>query len=261
LLGLLQYVLGAGATLLLAPPVILFSLLDWPRAAYVPIRVWARLLHLTTGVRYRVQGLENVPTDSSYVVISNHCSYLDGPVLVLALPDPVYFIIKKELARIPLWGPTVVKAGFVAIDRADSEQARLEMRRAVEAVRSGRRILVFAEGTRSPDGHLRPFKKGGFHLAVDAQVPILPVAVNGSRGLFPKGGACILPGRIDVLVGRPIPTEGIGKERIDELMTATREAILAARCQDPEFADAPVTTNSDVESTARGNARSQANTV
>ena len=116
-----------------------------------------------------------------YLIVSNHASHLDGPALARALPDPIFFVIKKELTRIPLWGQAAVKVGFIAIDRSDTDQARLEMQQAIGDIRAGQHVLVFAEGTRSPDGHLQPFKKGGFHLAIDAQVPVLPVAINGSH--------------------------------------------------------------------------------
>lgn len=235
ILAIIQFSFMVVATLVFASAVILLSLLGLRRAAYLPVRAWAWSLLTTTGVRYQAHCLENVPRSGSYVVISNHCSHLDGPTFALALPHPVYFVIKKELARIPLWGLAARTVGFIAVDRSNSAQARAEMARAVEAVRDGRRVLVFAEGTRSPDGHLQPFKKGGFHLAIDAQVPILPVTVNGSHALFPKAGAAVRPGTVDVVVGRPIPTSGLGKEHVDELMATTRKQILAARRQDPEF--------------------------
>ncbi len=231
----MNYVAGALATLLLAPPVIVLSVLGLREAAFAPVRLWARLLHLVTRIRFRVHGVENVPEDGSYVVVSNHCSHLDGPTIVLALPHPVYIVIKRELARIPLWGQAVVALGFIAVDRSDSEQARDQMQRAVDAIRGGRRVLVFAEGTRSGNGRLQPFKKGGFHLAVDAQVPILPLAVNGSHTLFPKGAPVVRPGMVDVVVGRPIPTAGKGKEDLEDLMAETRDAILAARRRDPDY--------------------------
>jgi 1-acyl-sn-glycerol-3-phosphate acyltransferase len=231
----LQYLPGVFATLVLAPPVILMSFFGWNDASFVLVRLWARIVLLFAGVRHRGDGQQHVPPSGSYVVVSNHCSHLDAPALVLNLPHPVYFIIKKELAKIPLWGYAVTKLGFIVIDRSDSDQAREELQRAVDTIRGGRRVFVFAEGTRSPDGHLQSFKKGGFHLAVDARVPILPVAVNGSSRLLPKGGTVIHPGRIDIVVGQPIPTAGLGKEAIPELMAATRETILAARRRDPDF--------------------------
>jgi 1-acyl-sn-glycerol-3-phosphate acyltransferase len=233
-----QYLTGALVTLLLGPPIIALSLLGLAReAVYDMVRLWCRILHLVTRVRFRVQGLENVPAEGSYVVISNHCSHLDGPTLIRALPHPIYFVIKRELTRIPLWGQAVVKVGFIAIDRTDSDKARRQLRRAVDAVRYGRRVLVFAEGTRSRSDSMLPFKKGGFHLAVDAQVPILPVAVNGSRRLLPKGQAGARPGLIDVVVGTPIPTNGAGKDQVPELLDRTRAAITAMRRQDPAFPD------------------------
>jgi 1-acyl-sn-glycerol-3-phosphate acyltransferase len=109
------------------------------------------------------------------------------------------------------------------------------MRQAIESIRSGRRVLIFAEGTRSADGSLQRFKKGAFHLAVDAQVPILPVAINGSFTLLPKGQSAVRPGVVDVVVCDPIPTAGLGKDDIPRLMEETREAILAARRLDPDF--------------------------
>jgi 1-acyl-sn-glycerol-3-phosphate acyltransferase len=238
LLALLQYSIAGAATLVLAPPALLFSLLGLRSTAYRSVRVFAWLVHVVTGVRCSVTGSHNVPTTQPYVVISNHCSHLDAPSLIRALPHPLYIVFKTELGRIPLFGATLRKLGFVEVDRSDSEKARQGMSRAVDAIRGDRRILVFAEGTRSPDGRLQSFKKGGFHIAIDAQVPILPVAVNGSRRLFPKGGVAIRPGRLEVAIAPPIPTAGIDKGRLDDLMARTREAIVTARRRDPDFPDA-----------------------
>jgi 1-acyl-sn-glycerol-3-phosphate acyltransferase len=109
------------------------------------------------------------------------------------------------------------------------------MEKAAATIRDDRRILVFVEGTRSPDGRLQRFKKGGFHLAIDAQLPILPVTVNGSFRLFPKHGQFVRSGIVDVIVGRPIPTAGIGKEHLPEVMEQARDQILEARRLDPDF--------------------------
>lgn len=237
LVGLTQYFLGILATIVLAPPVMALSLIGRREQAYALVRLWCRVLHLITGVRYRIHGLDNVPAGGSYVVISNHCSHLDGPTLIRALPHPVYFVIKRELARIPLWGRAVVMLGFIPVDRADSEGARAQMAATVDVVRNGRRVLVFAEGTRSPTDSMLPFKKGGFHLAVDAGVPILPVAVNGSRRLLPKGQLGARPGTVDVVVGEPILTTDRTTEDIPDLVDTTRHAVAHLRRLDPEFPD------------------------
>ncbi|GAG65700.1 unnamed protein product [marine sediment metagenome] len=228
-LGLVQLLAVLLNTLVMASTAIVFSLLGWRRIAYYPVWAFARLLLLSTAVRHRVHGLDNVPGSGSYVVVSNHCSHLDGPTIALALPHPVYFIIKKELTQIPFFGRATVALGFIAVDRSNTSQARAEMARAAETIRQDRRILVFAEGTRSPDGHLQRFKKGGFHLAVDAKVPILPVTINGSHRLYPKNGHVVRPGVVDVIVGRPISTSGLCKKDVSELMEQTRDQILQAR--------------------------------
>jgi len=244
ILAVFQNAVGVLATLWFASLAILFAVLGLDRATYAQVRGWAWVLHVASGVRSRATGLDNVPATGSYVVISSHTSHLDGPAVALALPHPVYFVIKKELARIPLWGHAALKIGFIAVDRSDSEKARREMARAVDTIRAGRRVLVFAEGTRSRDGQLQAFKKGGFHLAVDAQVPILPVAVNGSHRLLPKGAPAARPGRLEVAVGPPIATAGLTKDDVEALLERTREAILALRRRDPDFLE-PRTAPSD----------------
>ena len=236
-LAVVQYSVGVIATLICATLAIVFAMLGLDRATYAQVRLWARALQLGTGVRCRGFGLEHVPADGSYVVISSHTSHLDGPMIALVLPHPVYFVIKKELTRIPLWGCAAVKVGFIAVDRSNSEQAKIQMSGAVETIRAGRRVLVFAEGTRSVDGHLQAFKKGGFHLAVAAQVPIVPVAVNGSQRLLPKGAPAALSGRCEVAVGPPIPTTGLTADDVPALIEQTRMAVRSLRMRDPDFVE------------------------
>jgi 1-acyl-sn-glycerol-3-phosphate acyltransferase len=250
LISLLQLAAMLLATLVIASLALLFGLLGWDRLAFAQVRAWAGALHGITGVRSRGHDLHKVPTEGSYVVIANHASHLDGPALVAALPHPMYFVIKKELARIPLWGVAAVKIGFIAIDRADSQQARARMDEAVKTVRSGRRIIVFAEGTRSADGRLHPFRKGGFHLAIDAGVPVLPVAINGSHRLYPKGAKRVQPGVVDVLVCDPIPTEGLTKADVSALAERARTAILDKRRMDPDFPGDAAEAEGPVESAA-----------
>ncbi len=223
------------ATGVLGPAVFLLSLVGLRLAAYRLVALWCRLLHLVTGARFRVEGLERVPPDGPYVVISNHSSHLDGPTMILALPHPVFFVIKKELTWLPVWGQAVSMLGFIAVDRGDSARARARLERAVAAVRAGRHVLVFPEGTRCPDDGMLPFKKGGFHLAVAAGAPILPIAVNRSRRLMPKGAPASLAGTVEILVGEPIPTAGLGPEQVDELLVRTRQAIVELRRRDPDF--------------------------
>jgi 1-acyl-sn-glycerol-3-phosphate acyltransferase len=223
------------ATLILAPTVILLALIGRGDDAYRPIRIWCRLLLALSGVRFRASGLDNVPRDRPYVVLSNHCSHFDGPTLILALPHPVYFIIKQELAAIPLWGPAVVSAGFIAVDRANSDRARQQMDSAAQTIAENRRVLVFPEGTRSSSDRLLPFKKGGSHLAIAARVPILPVAVNRGRRVLAKGQWIPTPGELEVRVGEPIETAGLHAEDVAYLTDRVRDVISELRSADPDF--------------------------
>ncbi len=236
---LLRFVTTVGvlglATLVLAPLIITTALAGSHDVSYRMVALWCRMLLGFEAVGCTVDGLERVPRNRPYVVISNHSSHFDGPTLILALPDPVYFVIKRELAMIPLWGWAVVGLGFIAVDRARSERARRQMAAAVQSVRNGRRVLVFAEGTRCSDDGMLPFKKGGFHLAVDAGVPLLPVAVNRSRRILPKGRAVPAPGTIEVVVGSPIPTHGCTRDDVDRLREECRAAIAGLRRRDPDF--------------------------
>lgn len=231
----LQYLAMTLATFVCAPVILWRSLRGHRRAAYAPVEWWARTLTTVCGVTFGVRGLGNVPADRRCVVLSNHCSHLDGPVLLLALRVPLYFVIKRELARVPIWGPATLRVGFIAIDRSDSAQARAQLGRAVDAVREGRTVLVFPEGTRSPDGHLQRFKKGGFRLAVDAQVPILPVTVNRSAALLPKGSPAPFPGRVEVIVHPPIRTAGLGPDDVPDLVDRTWHVIESGRREDPAY--------------------------
>ena len=235
-LALFQYSVMMLATLPAFVLITFWVVLGRQLKAYAVVRWWCRLLHRVTATRYEVQGLDNVP-EGPYLVISNHSSHLDGPGLIATLPDPIYFVIKKGLAQIPVWGWTATRIGFISIDRSRSREARETLHRAVATIREGRHILVFAEGTRSPDHRLQRFKKGGFHMAIDAGVPILPVAVNGSHRLMPKGRPSSKSGLVTVVIGAPIETEGLGKEDLPALMERTRDAVLAGRRLDPDFID------------------------
>ncbi|MCD4750289.1 MAG: 1-acyl-sn-glycerol-3-phosphate acyltransferase [Thermoanaerobaculales bacterium] len=230
------YLAAVPVTLMAGFLIWVLSLLGKPLSAYEVVRSWCRILHFMTGVSHTVKGLENVP-DGPYVVISNHSSHLDGTGLIVSLSDPLSVVIKRELARIPVWGKSVLRVGFISIDRSKSEEAARTLKLAEKAVREGRHLLFFPEGTRAPDNRLHPFKKGGFHLGVNAQVPLLPIAINGSRRLFPKGTLLPRSGEIEIVIGKPIPTKGLHKEDIPELIARTRTAILEGRRRDPDFVD------------------------
>jgi 1-acyl-sn-glycerol-3-phosphate acyltransferase len=190
-------------------------------------RNWARWILGTSRVRVEVEGLENIAPDRSYVVMSNHQSAFDIVAISATLPLSWRFVAKRELTRIPFFGWGLVAAGHIVIDRRDHESSVRTLRQAAERVRSGTSVIVFPEGTRSPTGDLGPFKSGGFHLALEAGVPVLPATVSGSRRITPPKSLRVSPGRILVRYGKPVPTETLGKDDRERLKAEVRQAILA----------------------------------
>jgi len=168
--------------------------------------VWLALV--LGGIRYRVTGREHVPA-SAVVFCSNHESNVDPAVLFEALHPQLHVLYKAELHRLPLMGWVFDVGGFVAVDRGDREKALASISRGAQSLRSGNCFLIFPEGTRSRTGSLLPFKKGGFVMAIEAQVPIVPVAVQGGRAAMRKGSAVVHPVSVSVRIGTPVPTAGL----------------------------------------------------
>lgn len=196
-------------------------------------RPWARLVAWTCGTKVSAIGLDRIPGGGACVYMSNHQSHFDVVALLLTLPGHYAILAKRELFFIPIFGWALYLTGMIPVDRSRRDKAIASIDRAAEKVRSGRRLLLFAEGTRSPDGRLLPFKKGGFHLAIRAGAPIIPVSITGSREVLPKGSLRIRPGSIRVVLGAPIPTAGRKTEELAELMEEVRRAILAGTAPQP----------------------------
>lgn len=190
-------------------------------------RPWARLIAATCGARVRARGLSRIPTDRPCVFMSNHQSHFDLIALLTTLPGRYAILAKRELFFIPVFGWALWLAGMIPVDRSNRERAIRSVDRAAEQVRNGRSVLLFAEGTRSPDGSLRPFKKGGFHLALKAGAPIVPVSVRGGHEILPKGSLRIRPGLLEVIVGEPIETPAYESQPLESLMKVVREALVA----------------------------------
>jgi len=209
-------------TALLAPMVIIARLLgakEGPRSIYAwATRTWARSLLTAAGVRVRVHNPELLSRDTGAVYISNHVSWYD--VFVLAAELPRYsFIAKSELRKIPLFGYGAEAAGIVFLDRDNRKAAFESYKVAAKEVERGRSIVVYPEGTRGRDYHLRPFKKGPFVLAIASQCPIIPTIVHGSREIMAKGSFLVHSGTIDVHFLEPIETKGLDYDDRAELMT------------------------------------------
>lgn len=183
--------------LLLLPWLILWTAISgeadfmyWTSMKFV--RVGLRL----AGTRFRVQGSENIPAKAC-VFACNHASNADPPVLVLAIPRRLTILVKRELFRIPILSIGMRQAGFVKVDRT-AKEGSVNLDEVADHLRDGLSLLVFAEGTRSPDGRLRPFKKGAALMAIHAKAPIVPVAIAGTPRIMPKGDWRVHPGEVTV---------------------------------------------------------------
>jgi len=188
-------------------------------------RPWARCILATSGVRVRVAGRERLPDGVPFVYVTNHQSHFDVLALIHALPGQYRVVAKKELFSIPVFGWALWLAGFIRIDRSNREQAVASLELAAMKIRAGTSVVVFAEGTRSPDGSLQPLKKGAFVMAINAGCPIVPVSISGSRAVLSRDSLDIRRGSIDVVIGDPIPTSRHTLERKDLLMQEVRRAI------------------------------------
>lgn len=189
-------------------------------------RSWSRLLLRLAGLRVEVEGLDALSADEPQVLVCNHQSLLDIPVLFASLPVSLRFVAKIELSRIPIFSHAMRRAGHVFVDREDREQAIAAMREAGRRMRrEGLTLGLFPEGTRSRDGRLRPFKKGAFALAAETGTAIVPVALHGSAQVMPKGRGRLAPGTIRLRCGRRIELAGDGAVDPDEVRRSSRDAI------------------------------------
>jgi 1-acyl-sn-glycerol-3-phosphate acyltransferase len=189
---------------------------------------WARILAILTPMRVTVEGAEYVDRRRSFVVVSNHASMFDILALYGWLDLDLKWVIKQELRKMPGIGIGCEKVGHIFVDRQNPGAARRSVNDALDRLGDGVGILFFAEGTRSIDGRLLPFKKGAFRTAIDQQLPVLPVTLLGTRDIMPSKSLFPFPGRVRVIVHAPLETRGMEVGRVNELMGATRAAISSA---------------------------------
>ncbi|MBF0507940.1 MAG: 1-acyl-sn-glycerol-3-phosphate acyltransferase [Deltaproteobacteria bacterium] len=189
-------------------------------------QLWGRLIGLAAGIDVRLEGLENIDPEQSYVYASNHQSALDIIVLQGYLPVQFRWLAKKELFDIPCFGKFMASTGYIPIDRGNKKSAMQSLDLAAEKVQQGTSVIIFPEGTRSLDGQLLPFKPGGFLLAIKSQRPIVPVGISGSARVLPGKSLRLRPGWIKVALGRPIETAGLSYKQRYEVADLVKAAIL-----------------------------------
>jgi len=219
------------AALLLWPLVVL---LPWRQARWASLRLGARGLLVLWRIPLRVEGAARLP-EGACVVVANHASYLDGLVLAAALPAPVRFVAKHELAGQRVAGPFLRGIDALFVERVDPERGARDAERAAEAVRDGDRLLFFAEGTFARMPGLLPFRLGAFHVAAETGVPVVPVVLRGTRSVLRGDQWLPRRGRIDVRVEQPLVPKGTDWTAVVEVRDAARAAILRL-CDEPDLA-------------------------
>ncbi|MEX2528357.1 MAG: lysophospholipid acyltransferase family protein [Gemmatimonadota bacterium] len=190
-------------------------------------REWSRWILWASNVTVRMEGTELFQRqEGPWILVANHESWYDVWALATHLPLHYRFVAKEELSRVPLFGYAWVRCGHVSINRGDRGSAVASLEEALKRVRDDRiAMILFPEGTRSPDGNLLPFKKGAFVLALQSGIPIVPVGVQGGRQILPKGSFRVRSGEMVIRVGDPIPVEGLGMKDRDALLAQAREAV------------------------------------
>ncbi|MCE9667590.1 1-acyl-sn-glycerol-3-phosphate acyltransferase [Myxococcus stipitatus] len=196
------------------------------READKALRVWARGVLSSAGVRHEAVGLEHIPAEGHVVFVCNHQSHYDAPVQLAYITKHTRYVAKAELFKIPVFGAAMRRAGNIPVERSGSGGDRARMSEAVTALRERVSVLFYAEGTRSEDGRLRPFKKGAATLAIQAGVPVVPMAVSGTRLILPKGGRAVRWGqRVALVVGEPILTKDLTLDDRDALTRRLEDAV------------------------------------
>ncbi len=212
---------------ILLVPVLLFCYLMKRSQPIISISKWAlRLGQKVLGISLDVSGEDKIKKEKSYVFMSNHLSLIDGPLLYMFIPQSVRVLLKKEVFKLPIIGQAMRQVGFVPVDRKALKGGKESIDRAARLMKEkGFSFLIFPEGTRSRDGKMQRFKRGGFFLALESQAAIAPVSIDGSYELMPKGSFFAKKGRIKVIFHQPVSVEGLDRNNISVLRDRVRAII------------------------------------
>jgi 1-acyl-sn-glycerol-3-phosphate acyltransferase len=191
-------------------------------------RFWSWAILKIGGVHLTVRGLDHLDSSRPYIFMANHRSNIDIPVLVQSLPKfQLRWVAKRELLFVPFFGWALWASKHILVDRSTRSHAMASLKKAKERIAGGLSVVFFPEGTRSRDGELLPFKRGGFLLAIRTQTPIVPVTLHGSGNILPRGDWRIRTGKIEVIVSDPVPTDEFHAGDLRSLMTHVRQMILS----------------------------------
>jgi 1-acyl-sn-glycerol-3-phosphate acyltransferase len=215
------------ATIFFGSVSLIVSFFDETGATQIRVaRAWARALLAIGGVRVDVQGLEQIDPNGSYVFIANHASYYDTPVALAHIPVQFRFLAKRGLFQIPFLGTHLSRAGHIPVPREDPRAAVKTMQRAAEVIQQKKvSLLIFPEGGRTHDGTLQPFKEGGAYIAIRAGVPVVPMALIGTREVLPYGSGVIQSGEVTLRILKPMDTKQLSLKDRGKLTDELRDLI------------------------------------
>jgi 1-acyl-sn-glycerol-3-phosphate acyltransferase len=203
-----------------------------PEACDRRLAQWSSAIVERAHIDLRVEGAGHAPPGQSFVLMSNHQSLYDVPVIYQALKRRIRMVAKQELFRVPIWGRAMLRAGFISLDRKSRERSRETLLASADVLHAGTSIWIAPEGTRSKDGSLGAFRKGGFHLALQSACPILPITLVGTRRVLPAKSAHITDGcTVRVVIHAPVDPVPFGEERRDELIEVVRSAIASGMAE------------------------------
>jgi 1-acyl-sn-glycerol-3-phosphate acyltransferase len=224
--SLATYIAVSVYVLIVAPPGMFLAIVfGWKDLLYILGHWGVRLGLALAGIRFRVAGREHLPRGRAAVYCSNHQSNVDPPVVFEALHPRLHILYKEELNAIPVLARAFRLGGFIPIDRRNRESAMRSIEAGASSLAAGNSFLIFPEGTRSRSGQLLPFKKGGFLMAIKAQAPVVPIAVQGGRAAMRRGSWIIQPVTVSVRVGAPVETTGLTQDDRDDVIQRVHDQV------------------------------------
>ncbi|MDX2494579.1 MAG: lysophospholipid acyltransferase family protein [Desulfuromusa sp.] len=189
------------------------------------IRFWGQSCLFFAGLKVQIQGIKNIPPTGSAIYVSNHQSNFDVPIIFAGLPIQFRWMAKQEMFRIPLFGLAMKRGGLIPIDRSNRRTTMHSIIAAAQRIKEGASVVIFPEGTRTPDGQLQEFKKGALLIAAKAQVPVVPIVIHGSYQIQPKDRWRINGGLLKMEILPPITTDGLKSKDIDILTSKVHDQI------------------------------------
>ncbi|MGD1845316.1 MAG: lysophospholipid acyltransferase family protein [Salibacteraceae bacterium] len=187
--------------------------------------IWSSGMLFLHGIRLKTTGVEKLSKNQPTIIAANHESFADIPLLINIVPFFLNFIAKKELKKLPIVGPYINATGTIWIDRSNREKAYQSMREAGRLIREGKPVITFPEGQRTKDGTLGIFKRGTFLIAIEAGVPVTPIALTGTRRIWTAGTFRLRPGKVTVSVGDPVSPSGYTLETVEDFANEVRERV------------------------------------